>query len=195
MYAVLLALSVPFVPSGPQGLAESAVERLLLADAVAAAKLGTGKPITDAARERELLDAVAALSARIGLSPELGTRFFRAQIEAGKAVQRGLHARWRSYGERPPGRRPDLAGEIRPRLDRLTPRLLRRLRQVEPLRANPVRCAAVMDAAGRAAGARAGLDALHRDALRQALVPVCARPWPQSTPSPAPPVSGAARLR
>ncbi|SDI13001.1 gamma subclass chorismate mutase AroQ [Nonomuraea jiangxiensis] len=161
------------VPAGLPGLVELAVQRLLLADAVAAAKFGGGGPITDPARERELLGSVATRSARIGLAPEAGTRFFRAQIEAAKAVQRGLHARWRAHPELRPRERPDLATEVRPRLDLLTPRLLRLLKQTEPARARAGECRTRLALAGHAAETRDRLDGLHRDALTLALAPVC----------------------
>lgn len=160
-------------PSGLYGLAELVVERLLLADAVAAAKFGTGTPITDPARERDLLKAVATLSAQTGLAPAAGVRFFRAQIEAAKAVQRGLHERWRAHPHLRPARRPDLATEIRPRLDQLTPRMLLLLEQTEPVRAEPRRCQPILQSARLAAESRAHLDGLHRQALRTALAPVC----------------------
>ncbi|GAA4915629.1 chorismate mutase [Nonomuraea thailandensis] len=158
---------------GLAALVELTVRRLLLADEVAAAKLGDGRPITDPVRERRLLGAVADLAARAGLAPEAGVRFFRAQIEAGKMVQRGLHARWRAHPELRPGRRPDLAAEVRPRLDRLTPPLLRLLKQTEPVRASAGRCRAGLAAALLAVGTRTVLDRLHRDALDAALAPLC----------------------
>ncbi|TDD21164.1 gamma subclass chorismate mutase AroQ [Nonomuraea diastatica] len=159
--------------SGLSGLVELVVERLLLADAVAAAKFGGTSPVADPERERALLGKVATLSARTGLPAETGVRFFRAQIEASKVVQRGLHARWRAHPELRPRERPDLASEVRPRLDRLTPRLLRQLKEAEPGRSGPGRCQARLTAARLAAQTRARLDKLHRDALRSALTPVC----------------------
>ncbi|TDD03843.1 gamma subclass chorismate mutase AroQ [Nonomuraea deserti] len=155
------------------GLVELVVERLRLADAVAAAKFGGTSPIADPERERALLGRVATLSARTGLPAEAGVRFFRAQIEASKVVQRGLHARWRARPELRPRERPDLAIEVRPRLDRLTPRLLRLLKEAERGRSVPGRCQARLADARLAAQTRARFDGLHRDALRSALIPVC----------------------
>ncbi|MFC7648042.1 chorismate mutase [Streptosporangium lutulentum] len=87
------------------------MQRILLADKVAAAKFGTDQPIDDPARERQVLDQVTSLSDRMGLNPAAGLRFFRDQIEAGKVVQRGLYARWttrpscaRPNGPTSPGR-------------------------------------------------------------------------------------------
>ncbi|MFB9630012.1 chorismate mutase [Nonomuraea helvata] len=176
--AVLLALSpAPGRPKAPDELTELVeltVRRILLADEVAAAKFADASPITDPARERQLLDAVATQSAQAGLAPETGVRFFRAQIEASKLVQRGLHERWRAHPALRPRRWPDLATEIRPRLDRLTPRMLRLLKQTTPVRMTPGRCQAQLRAARATVQSRARLDRLHRDALSLALPPICA---------------------
>lgn len=176
----LTATDDPASLPGPAGLeelpelAELTVRRLLLADAVAAAKYGTATPVTDPARERELLDAVAEHSVEIGLPAQTGVWFFRAQIEAATLVQHGLHDRWQARPALLPQPRPDLAGEVRPQLDLLTPRLLHLLKETEPVRGVPGRCTPALAGARRAAETRAGLDRLHRDALTLALAPVCA---------------------
>jgi chorismate mutase len=104
--------------------------RLLLSEEVAAAKYGTGQPIEDPEREAMLLHDVAERSARIGLDPAVSTCYFRNQIEAGKRLQRRLHARWRTCPDAQPRRRPDLATEVRPQLDRLTREILCGLKTV-----------------------------------------------------------------
>ncbi|WP_246075544.1 chorismate mutase [Nonomuraea terrae] len=162
--------------AGLRGLVGAAVERLSLADEVAAAKFGTASPITDPEREWRLLDDVTERSAAIGLDPRTGVRFFQAQIEAGKTVQRRLHARWLADPASRPRERPDLATELRPRLDALTPRILRLLRQAEPVRRSSTGCRAHLAAARAEVEARTRLDALHRDALTVALTPVCEIP-------------------
>ncbi|MFK4066420.1 chorismate mutase [Streptomyces sp. NPDC029674] len=48
----------------------------------AAAKYGTGSPIDDPARERQVLEAVAGQAEEIGADPEATVRVFRDQIEA-----------------------------------------------------------------------------------------------------------------
>ncbi|MEV0235965.1 gamma subclass chorismate mutase AroQ [Nonomuraea sp. NPDC050786] len=155
-------------------LVELIVRRILLAGEVAAAKFAAAVPITDPVRERQLLDAVAVQAARSGLAPETAVGFFRAQIEASKLVQRGLHERWRVHPALRPRRSPDLATAVRPRLDRLTPRMLRLLRQSASVRAVPARCRAQVTAARTIVQSRAHLDRLHRDALNLALPPICA---------------------
>ncbi|GAB2951145.1 hypothetical protein ACFMQL_40545 [Nonomuraea fastidiosa] len=169
----------PALP-GPAGLeelpelADLTVRRLLLADAVAAAEFGTATLVADPAGQRELLDAVAEHSVEIGLPVPTGVGFFRAQIAAAEHVRRGLHERWRARPALLPHPRSDLAADVRPRLDLLTPRLLRLLKETEPVRGVPRRCTPALAEARRAAETRAGLDRLHRDALTLALAPVCA---------------------
>jgi chorismate mutase len=111
-------------------LARLILERIMLADKVAAAKFGTGRPIDDPVREHQQLNRVAELSAGMGLDPRVSTEFFRDQIEANKVVQRGLHALWADHPELRPAARPDLAGEVRPRLDELTAQILDGLRAI-----------------------------------------------------------------
>ncbi|GAA3093362.1 hypothetical protein GCM10020001_006090 [Nonomuraea salmonea] len=100
--------------------------------------------------------------------------FFRAQLEAANLVRRGLHARWQAEPALRPQPRPGLAGDLRSRLDLLTPRLLHLLKDTEPVRGVPRRCAPALADARRAAETRARLDRLHREALALALAPVCA---------------------
>jgi chorismate mutase len=108
-------------------LAQLAVQRVLLGDRVAAAKFGTGEPIEDPVRERELLESVNRLSAVAGIDPALSGRFFADQFEANKVVQRGLYELWTAHPDRRPLRRPDLATEVRPQLDRITTQMIAQL--------------------------------------------------------------------
>lgn len=175
--AVLLATAAPAhaatTPPGVPELVKLAAQRLLLADEVAAAKFGGAGPITDPGREREVLESVAAKSADLGLPARTGVRFFRAQFQAAKLVQRGLHARWRAYPSLSPHERPNLATEVRPRLDLLTSKLLRLLKRTEPARANHEQCRAALTHARLAVQEQSRLDSLHRHALGVALIPVC----------------------
>jgi chorismate mutase len=88
-------------------------------------------------------------------------------------VQRGLHARWRANTASRPTTRPDLATEVRPRLDALTPRILRLLRQTEPLRRVPIACRTAVGLVRKDSEPRTRLDGLHQGALTRALAPVC----------------------
>ncbi|WP_207755678.1 gamma subclass chorismate mutase AroQ [Nonomuraea cypriaca] len=127
-------------------LTDLTVRRILLADQVAAAKYGTSRPIDDPARERQVLDSVATLSRSIGLAPKDGVDFFTAQIEAAKVVQRGLYAHWKAHPELRPSERPELATEVRPRLDLLTTRILRQLKATLGVREPTAACRIVTGA-------------------------------------------------
>ncbi|ONI86478.1 hypothetical protein ALI144C_11245 [Actinosynnema sp. ALI-1.44] len=161
---------------GPFGqLAELAVRRILLGDLVAAAKFGTTQPIDDPVREKQVLDTVAAESVRLGMAPEPNVRFFQAQIDASKVVQRGLFARWERHPAQRPSHRPDLAKEVRPQLDRLTTQLLDELRATLQARRPTVVCRIWRIEAETFADFVHRLDKLHRDAVSVSLRPVCSR--------------------
>jgi chorismate mutase len=137
--------------------------RLVLGDLVAAAKFGTLLPIDDPVREEEVLAGIARMAEAMGVDAALSRRFFVAQIEANKAVQRGLHALWAQEPGHRPARSPDLHGEVRPRLDRLDRAILHGMRAVElPLRLPGTRAGGLTDPVAR----------LHENALLTALAPL-----------------------
>jgi chorismate mutase len=154
-------------------LADLAVRRILLADKVAAAKFGTGQPIDDPVREQQVLDQVATRSHDLGISPVASTRFFEAQIEANKVVQRGLFERWTAYPDQRPAERPDLAKEVRPQLDRITGQILEQLRNTTQFRRPSVACATWQFEAKFSADIVNRLDELHRKAVNVSLRSVC----------------------
>ena len=135
------------------------LQRLALGDEVAAAKYGTSMPVSDDGREEQLLSEVLDRSREIGVDPDLSSRFFRAQFEASKVVQRRLHELWSAHPELRPRRRPDLESEVRPRLDAITTQMLLGLKALDGARTT----------AGRVGRP---LDDLHADALRIALAPI-----------------------
>jgi chorismate mutase len=173
--SVQLARPIPdtFPIDQLSGLTDFTDQRLQLADKVAAAKFGTTSPIDDPVREQQVIDQVTALSQQIGLDPAVGSRFFRAQIEANKVVQRGLFARWTAHPETAPTEKPDLATEVRPALDRLNGQLLDQLLATSRLRGATARCRIQLKLAGVVVVLTTQADALHRSALRIALAPVC----------------------
>jgi hypothetical protein len=95
------------------------------------------------------------------------------QIEANKVVQRGLYALWTEHPGLRPGERPDLGGEVRPRLDRITTEIVRELKATQEVRA-AAGCRELLADSRLSAEVRFRLDALHRRALTIALWPVCA---------------------
>lgn len=102
--------------------------RLAAAPQVARAKWNAGKPVGDAAREQRILGEVSRQAAAAGLDAAFAADFFRAQFEANKLLQRRLLEQWRREARPPFTAAPDLAAEVRPLLDRLTPQLLDALR-------------------------------------------------------------------
>lgn len=179
--AVVLALLAPATASAaapPAGhgdlsrVTELAADRLELADTVAAAKWGTGKPIEDPAREQAVLDEVAERSAAAGVDGEEATAVFRDQIEASKLVQRGLHARWEQHPSERPATRPDL-DEIRPVLDGITTRLLAALGDTDDARNDVPTCVPKLTLHAVQAAQEGHFDGLHSAGLARAVPSVC----------------------
>jgi chorismate mutase-like protein len=112
-------------PWGLEPLRQAIDQRLLLAQEVARAKWNAKAAIEDLPREEQVIAAAVRQGSALGL-PEAWVRtVFRAQIEASKTVQRALYGRWQAEGAGRFDDAPDLAGSVRPELDRLTTQLLR----------------------------------------------------------------------
>lgn len=186
--AVLLAVvsglvlaSVPASASGPVSasvsgsslwrLTDLAAQRVRIADQVAAAKYGTPSPIDDPAREQQIYDSVSAQAPALGLDPADAVRFFHAQIEANKVVQRGLYAWWNAHPSSAPTTRPDL-GQIRPVIDRLNAGLLTELAATLPAR-SARSCPTRRLVATGVADVVHHFDALHARALAEATSATC----------------------
>ncbi|MFD0554586.1 chorismate mutase [Streptomyces rectiviolaceus] len=165
-------------PEGPYArlrpLVDLAAQRLATADLVAAAKYGTGSPIDDPAREKQVLDDVARQARDLGADPEATVRIFRDQIEANKVVQRELHRRWDvDPSQAPgPGERPDLA-EVRKEINRVNGELVRGIADSGSAR-SASSCRGLVTVAGVRARHERHLDLLHSVALGRALPSVCA---------------------
>jgi chorismate mutase len=140
-------------------------ERLAVAPLVAQSKWNSGAAIDDPVRERLILNDVARRATEAGLDPALAIRFFQAQFDAGKLVQRRLHAQWRAQQRGPFSPAPDLAREVRPVLDRLTPQLIAALQTLEPMLQRP-------DADARLAAAAEGWRNADADVRAIALQPL-----------------------
>ncbi|GAA0479957.1 chorismate mutase [Streptomyces stramineus] len=179
----LLLSAVPAVAASPGTasrtyaqllpLADLSAQRLRTADQVAAAKWGTGGPVDDPARERQVLDAVAARAGELGADPAATVRIFRDQIEANKTVQRGLHRRWEVDPSQAPAERPDLA-EVREEINRLNDGLVAAV--AASARARAARsCGAQLTAGAARVRHEQRLGALHTKALVRALSSVCSR--------------------
>jgi chorismate mutase-like protein len=112
-------------------LVELVIQRLSLAQDVAAAKYTSGKPIDDPIRELEILQLAARALNGLGLYQRIGMQFFRDQIEANKVIQRELHHRWNRHPEEVPAAKPDLPAEIRPKLDQLTKQIIQQFQRID----------------------------------------------------------------
>ena len=112
-------------------------QRLDVATEVAQAKWNSGAAIDDPVRESKILhDLDATLTDDSLADREFILHFFQAQFDAGKIIQRSLHARWQQQKHPPFSHPPDLSRDLRPELDRLTSLLIVSLRQVRPLLTN-----------------------------------------------------------
>ncbi|MFF4434663.1 chorismate mutase [Streptomyces sp. NPDC001513] len=162
-------------PSAEQALGtivRLAAERVMTADTVAAAKWGTVQPIDDPSREKTVLDRAASQAAKLGIDRATVQRIFKDQIAANKDVQRALYAQWQEHPAEQPTRRPDLATQVRPVLDRVDNQLLTAIQQAQPLLSRPD-CDALIER-GKATTVQAmSLDAIHRSGLDQALAHTC----------------------
>ena len=106
-------------------LLELAVQRIIVAQDVAAVKYVSHRPIDDPVREREILQTVASALSANGHYQQAGLQFFRDQIEASKVIQRGLHHRWHAHPEEVPPVCCSLDAEVRPKLDQITKQIVR----------------------------------------------------------------------
>jgi chorismate mutase len=117
-----LLLSACAVPArGPQHdadkLANLMVERLEWMDEVAAIKQARSLPVSDPARETELLKAMQQRGANAGIPAAPTRAFFTGQFAAAKQLQ----IDWLQQHPKPAQRRlPDLKTTVRPALDRIS---------------------------------------------------------------------------
>ncbi len=101
--------------------------RLAIVTEVARAKWNTQAAIEDPVREQALLQALRERAAGLGLSATAVERFFGAQIEAAKVLQRELFAQWQREHHGQFAGVADLAREIRPEIESVTGRMLEQL--------------------------------------------------------------------
>jgi len=107
-------------------------QRLELMPAVAAVKWRSGGPIADPAREREVVSRAVNRALSFGLAGEPVAGLVELQMRFGREAQQRLHARWRERGFDFVATSPDLARELRPRIDGLTADLLRAIHLALP---------------------------------------------------------------
>jgi chorismate mutase len=112
-----------------QHLLRLIAQRLDVAPLVARSKWSSGGPVDDPAREQLILEEVQKQAFAIGLTPQFAAAFFQSQFDAGKLIQRQLHQEWQHHAPLSPV--PDLAKDVRPILDTLSPQLLTAIKQVK----------------------------------------------------------------
>jgi chorismate mutase len=101
------------------------VLRLGISRDVAWSKFCHGKKVADPAREAEMLTALKAKGATMGLPPEQVSALFLPEIVASRRVQEELVTGWRMGLPRPSTPPGDLTTDIRPRLDAVNLTMLR----------------------------------------------------------------------
>ena len=124
-------------PDAVRGLIES---RLAVMKDVAAFKHLRGVAVQDLEREAVVLKKAVEGAAAKGLVPETVTPFFRAQIEAAKAIQHCWIARWQDGSAAAPDRAPDLKTEVRPKLVEIGGKLVASIAET-PATAMPIEAA------------------------------------------------------
>lgn len=118
-------------PQAATGLASLMAERLEWAPRIAWTKFQNNQPVTDAAREAQVLQEVAAAAAREGVDGKTAVKFFKAQMAASRIVQRTLIQKWHRGGELPAFPPADLR-VARRELDRIGLAMLAALRDGPP---------------------------------------------------------------
>src|SRR5262249_9991321 len=121
---------------GLQALVELTARRLVIAEQVALAKWDTGTPVEDLSREGQVIAAAVEKGKASGLDQASVSDFFRAQIEANKLVQYASLAEWRRAGRPPDHKAVNLAGTIRPELERVDTELVAELAATAGIRAS-----------------------------------------------------------
>jgi chorismate mutase len=149
-----------------------AAQRAAVSDRVAAAKFGTGQPVTDPEREAVVVADARAQAGRVGVDPAWVARVVLDQIAASTQVQNDLLRQWTEHPDSRPAERPDLA-QVRPEITRISNELVAALKVAEPARAQ-AGCSASLAAAVRTQAGE--LDDIHRAALDRALRSVCDQP-------------------
>lgn len=98
-------------------------DRLRLMEDVAAWKHARNAPVVDAEREQQVLEATVRQAGDLGIDAASARQLFSLQIRLAVRAQESFIARWRS-GTPAPAQVRDLAGELRPQLDRIGAELL-----------------------------------------------------------------------
>lgn len=96
---------------------------------VARAKWTTKAPVADSVREEALLRQVETKARAAGLDPAWARAVFAAQIEASKLIQQADFRAWTAAHRGPIADAPNLARDLRPRIDAVGKSLIEALAQ------------------------------------------------------------------
>jgi chorismate mutase len=99
-------------------------QRLELMHDVARWKWNARAPIADLQRERRSIEAFVAAAREQGVDEQFAAAFLEAQMAAARQIQEADFARWEAEGAGAFADVPDLAGELRPQIDRLNADLI-----------------------------------------------------------------------
>ena len=172
--AVVAGLAVALVPGIPPvasaqptytvtDLVDAAVRRLQIAEPVAANKVHTRTPIVDAAREQQVLDAVAGQARDFQIDPAYVQTAFRDQLDATVGIEYQRLAQWTFDPAAAPADAPDLASS-RDIIDALNREMVTLMAE-EWGKLHSPQCPAELDAAKSSVATSRGLDPLYRQAL------------------------------
>ena len=157
-----------------QPLIETSARRLNLAQEVAFAKWDNGTAVEDPPREEHVIASAVTDGKTEGLDPALVSRFFRAQIEANKAVQSSLLSTWHRAGKAPDHQAKDLATTIQPQLDEIQKQLIEELVSTAPVRAgSPCRLDLATAVSGYLTTYQLSAVDVQATALKQSLAAFC----------------------
>lgn len=152
-------------------LVDAAVQRLQVADPVAANKWLTGGPLTDPPRVRQVLDAVSADAQSVGVSTDYVRTIFTDQINATEAIEYSRFADWKFGNSAAPTTAPDLAAS-RSLIDGLNRTMVSEIAAHWPLLNSPG-CAVALEEAKTVVAQARQLDPLFREALDTATRSYC----------------------
>lgn len=158
-------------PNPLDPLVSAAVERLQVADPVAALKWITKGDIEDPERVQQVLTSVATAADTRGIDAGYVTRIFTDQIHATEAVEYRRFAEWKLDPAAAPPTAPDLSSS-RARIDALNTTIVDELAGQWDLLHSPS-CAAALRGATEGAAAAHQLDQDYRDALAYATHSYC----------------------
>lgn len=153
-------------------LVDAAVQRLQVAEAVAAFKWNARAAIEDPDRVQQQLAKLSADALGQHIDPDYVTRVFGDQINATEAIEHNRFAQWKLDPSGAPADAPDLSVS-RSTIDDLNQTMLNQIVVHWDLLHSPV-CAAHLDGARTAVTRAHRLDGLYRQALSRATQSYCA---------------------